>query len=564
MRTPNVLRIHLVIALACLSTLLSACRKAPEPQFDLIIRNGNVVDGSGELWFPADVALKGDTIVKVGRLDETELDAKQTIDARGLTVAPGFIDIHSHSDYTLLVDGTAQSKIRQGVTTEVLGEAPSAGPLKGKARKDLSQYGLQADWKTLGEYFTRLQKGGMSVNVASYVGATQIRSCVLGDESRAPTAAETEEMKQLASEAMRDGAMGLSSSLIVPPDTYLDTKQLTDLAAAVKPFGGIYSTHMRSEGQEIFDAIREAISIGEQAQVPVDIIHLKIADKRLWGRMPEVIKAIEEAQAKGLRVTANQYPYVAGQNNLDALIPPWAMEGGREQMLARLNDAALRARMEKDILNGVPGWFDHYLAMKGWESCVVASVKNEKNRVHEGKSIEQISKSLNTKPTDVVFDLLKEEGGSVPAVYFLMSEDDVRTALQTPWVSIGSDGTAVRPDGILGKGKPHPRWYGTFPRVLGKYVREEKVLALEEAVKKMTSLNAAKLGIEDRGLLKAGKKADITIFSAERVIDKATFENPHQYPEGIEYVIVNGTVVIDKGQHLGAKPGRVLYGKGKP
>ena len=556
------IRKTLVVAIVCL-TGLSSCRKAPEPQFDLIIRNGNVVDGSGELWFPADVAVKGDTIVKVGRLDETELSAKQTIDARGLTVAPGFIDIHSHSDYSLLVDGTAQSKIRQGVTTEVLGEAPSAGPLKGKATKDLSHYGLKADWKTLGEYFARLQKNGMSVNVASYVGATQIRSCVLGDESRAPTAAETEEMKQLAVEAMQDGAMGLSSSLIVPPDTYLDTRQLTALASAVKPFGGIYSTHMRSEGQAIFEAIREAISIGEQAQVPVDIIHLKIADKRLWGRMPEVIKLIEEAQAKGLHVTANQYPYVAGQNNLDALIPPWAMEGGREPMLARLGDPALRSRMEKDILNGVPGWFDHYLAMKGWESCVVAGVQSEKNKVHEGKSIEQISKTLNKKPTDVVFDLLKEEGGSVPAVYFLMSEEDVRTALQTPWVSIGSDGTAVRPDGILGKGKPHPRWYGTFPRVLGKYVREEKVLALEEAVKKMTSLNAVKLGIEDRGLLKAGKKADITIFSAERVIDKATFENPHQYPEGIEYVIVNGTPVIEKGQHLGSKPGRVLYGKGK-
>jgi len=557
-----VIRIHLVVALVCL-TLLSSCRKAPEPQFDLIIRNGNVVDGSGELWFPADVAVKGDTIVKVGRLEEAELSAKQTIDARGLTVAPGFIDIHSHSDYSLLVDGTAQSKIRQGVTTEILGEAHSAGPLKGKAKKDLSEYGLQADWKTLGEYFTRLQKSGMSVNVASYVGATQIRSCVLGDESRAPTAAETEEMKQLAAEAMRDGAMGLSSSLIVPPDTYLDTRQLTDLASAVKPFGGIYSTHIRSEGEGIFDAIREAISIGEQAQVAVDIIHLKIADKRLWGRMPEVINLIAEAQAKGLRVTANQYPYVAGQNNLDALIPPWAMEGGREQMLARLNDPALRGRMEKDILNGVPGWFDHYLAMKGWESCVVAGVNSEKNKMHEGKSIEQISKALSKKPFDVVFDLLKDEGGSVPAVYFLMSEDDVRTALQTSWVSIGSDGTAVRPDGILGKGKPHPRWYGTFPRVLGKYVREEKVLAQEEAVKKMTSLNAAKLGIEDRGLLKAGKKADITIFSAERMIDKATFENPHQYPEGIEYVIVNGTLVIEKGQHLGSKPGRVLYGKGK-
>jgi N-acyl-D-aspartate/D-glutamate deacylase len=542
---------------------LLSCRKEPEPRFDLIIRTGRVVDGSGALWFPGDVAVKGDEIVRVGKLDEDELTAKRIIDARGLTVAPGFIDIHSHSDYTLLVDGTAQSKVRQGVTTEVLGEAHSAGPLQGKAKLDLSDLGLQADWRTLGEYFARLQKGGISVNVASYVGATQIRSCVLGDESRDPTPEETEQMKQLGAAAMRDGAMGLSSSLIVPPDTYLDTRQLIDLASAVQPFGGIYSTHMRTEGEGIFDAIREAITIGEEAKVPVDIIHLKIADKRLWGRMKEVCDLIGEAQAKELKITANQYPYIAGQNNLVALIPPWAMEGGREKLLERLAVPEMRLRMEKDILKGVPGWFDHYLAMQGWESCVVASVKSEKNRVHEGKPVAQIAQDLKKKPFDVVFDLLKEEGGSVPAVYFLMSEEDVRTAMQVPWVSIGSDGTAVRPDGILGRGKPHPRWYGTFPRVLGKYVREERVLSIEEAVHKMTALNAEKLGITDRGLIKANKKADLTIFDAGRVVDKATFENPHQYPEGIEFVIVNGTVVLEKGEHLGAKPGRILYGRGR-
>jgi len=557
-----VTRIYLLVVAVSLVVLCS-CRKTPEPQFDLIIQNGNVVDGSGQLWFPADVAIKGDTIVRVGRLEPGERSARHVIDARGLTVAPGFIDIHSHSDHSLLIDGTAQSKIRQGVTTEVLGEARSAGPLKGKARKEPDPYGVEADWSTLGEYFARLQKGGTSVNVASYVGATQIRSCVLGDEGRAPTDAEIEEMKRLAAEAMRDGALGLSSSLIVPPDTYLDTHQLVEMAAAVQPFGGIYSTHVRNEGEGILDAIREAIAIGERAKVPVDVIHLKIADKKLWGRMPEVIKLIEAAQAKGLHVTANQYPYVAGQNNLNALIPPWAMEGGRQQMLARLDDPVQRARMEKDILSGVAHWFDHYLAMKGWESCVVAEVQSAKNKPYEGKSIEEISKTLGKKPADVIFDLLKEESGSVPAIYHLMSEGDVRTALQTPWVSIGSDGTAVRPDGVLGKGKPHPRWYGTFPRVLGKYVRQENVLALEEAIRKMTSINAAKLGIDDRGLVKAGKRADITIFDADRIIDKATFENPHQYPEGIEFVIVNGVLVVEKGQHLGTKPGRILYGKGR-
>jgi N-acyl-D-aspartate/D-glutamate deacylase len=370
-------------------------------------------------------------------------------------------------------------------------------------------------------------------------------------------------MKRLVTEAMRDGALGLSSSLIVPPDTYLDTEQLTELASAVKPFEGIYSTHIRGEGVTIREAIQEAIAIGEKAQIPVDIIHLKIADRRMWGKMKEVCGLIEEARARGARVTANQYPYIAGQNDLVALIPPWAMEGGRSKMLDRLNDASLRAKMEKDIYGGIKSWYDHYLAMKGWEGAVIASVHTEKNRAYQGKSVAEVARVLGKKPTEVVFDLLKEEGGSVPAVYFVMSEEDVRYAMQVPWVSIGSDGTAVRPDGILGQGKPHPRWYGTFPRVLGRYVREEKVLSLEEAVKKMTSLNAEKVGISDRGMLKEGKRADITVFNAEKIIDKATFENPHQYPAGVEYVIVNGVLVIDKGQHLGTKPGKVLFGKGK-
>jgi N-acyl-D-amino-acid deacylase len=547
-----------------LTVSLAGCRKKePAYEFDLVIANGKVVDGSGELWIPADVAIMGDQIVQVGQLEEKEKRARRVIDAKGMTVSPGFIDIHSHSDYSLLVDGTAQSKIRQGVTTEVLGEATSAGPIQGQAKRDSGEYNLQANWKTLGEYFNRLQASGISVNVASYVGATQVRSCVLGDESRDPTPQEMEQMKQLVGEAMRDGAFGLSSSLIVPPDTYLRTQQLIELASAVKPFGGIYSTHIRGEGLGIQEAIKEAITIGEKAQIPVDIIHLKIADKRMWGKMKEITELIGVARARGLQVTANQYPYVAGQNDLVALIPPWAMEGGRAKMLERLSDPRLRARMEKDIYAGVKGWFDHYLAMKGWESAVVASIETKKNKALEGKSVAEIAKISNRKPTDVVFDLLKEEGGSVPTVYFLMSEEDVRYALQIPWVSIGSDGTAVRPDGALGKGKPHPRWYGTFPRVLGKYVREERVLTLEDAIRKMTSLNAEKLGIGDRGLLREGKKADITIFNAEKVIDKATFENPHQYPEGIEYVIVNGTVVLDKGQHLGTKSGKILFGKGK-
>ena len=543
---------------------LPACRKdTPAERIDLLIANGQVVDGSGRAAFVADVAIQGEEIVQIGRLEAQRHSAGRVIDASGLTVSPGFIDIHGHSDYTLLVDGTAQSKVRQGVTTEILGEAPSAGPIKGKATLDLSQYGLEVNWRTLGEYFARLQKGGISVNVGSYVGATQVRACVLGLESREPTVAELEEMRRLVEEAMQDGAFGLSSSLIVPPDTYLTTSQLIELAKTVKPYGGLYSTHIRGEGNTIREAILEAIEIGEKAQVPVDIIHLKIADKRMWGKMKEICDLIESARQRGQKVTANQYPYIAGQNYLMALIPPWALEGGKQQLRNRLKDAVLRRRMEQDILRGLPGWFDHYVLMKGWESAVVASIKTEKNKKYEGKSVAEIATMSGKKPTDVVFDLLLDEDDPIPTVYFLMDEADVRTAMRVPWVSIGSDGEAVRPDGILGRGRPHPRWYGTFPRILGKYVREQNILSLEQAINKMTLLNAEKLGISDRGQIATGKKADVTIFNASRVIDRATFEDPHQYPDGIEYVIVNGTVVIDRGNHLGAKPGKILYGKGR-
>jgi N-acyl-D-aspartate/D-glutamate deacylase len=381
---------------------------------------------------------------------------------------------------------------------------------------------------------------------------------VLGEESREPTPDEMEQMKQLVAEAMRDGALGLSIALLVPPNTYHTTSQLIELASVVKPFGGIYFTHIRTEGEGIDKAVNEALEVGEKAGVPVEILHLKIADRRLWGHMKAVCDIVDQARSRGIKATANQYPYIAGQNNLVALIPPWAMEGGRNRMLQRLKQPAERGRIERDLNGGIPGWYNHYLAMEGWQGCLVASVKSEANKKFEGKSVAEIARLSGKKPADVVFDLLIDEQGSVPAVYFLMSEDDVRYAMKMPWVSIGSDGSAVRPDGILGAGKPHPRWYGTFPRVLGKYVREERVLSLEEAIRKMTSLNAEKLGIQDRGLLQEGKKADITVFDADRIIDRATFENPHQYPVGIEYVVVNGVLVLEKERHLGSKPGRIL------
>lgn len=533
------------------------------PIYDLVIVNGQVIDGSGSAGVEADVAITGDTIVKIGRITEGDrARARRAIDARGLTVTPGFIDIHTHSDFPLLADGTAQSAVRQGVTTDILGESDSAGPIQGRVAKS-APYGIEVDWRTLGEYFKRLESRGLSINVGSFVGATQVRRCIIGDESREPTAAEMAEMKHLVQEAMQDGAFGLSCALLVPPNTYHTTQQLGELASVVKPFGGIFLIHIRTEGEGIDTAVKEALEVGERAQVPVEVLHLKIADRRLWGKMKEVCDLIENARSRGIRAAANQYPYVAGQNNLVALVPPWAMEGGRDSMLRRLKDPANRRRIENDLYAGIPGWYNHYLAMTGWEGCLVASVKSAGNKPFEGKSVADIAKMTGKKPADVVFDLLVDEEGSVPAVYFLMSEDDVRYAMKVPWVSIGSDGSAVRPDGPLGAGKPHPRWYGTFPRVLGKYVREDHVLTLEEAVRKMTSLNAEKLGIGDRGLLREGKKADVTIFDAARIIDRATFENPHQYPIGIEYVLVNGVLVLEKGEHAGSKPGKILR-KGSP
>ena len=545
----------------CSAVLAMAGCTPAEPGFDLVIRNGVVVDGSGAPGFVSDIGVSGDRIVAIGDIDD-EKGGLREIDAAGLVVAPGFIDSHCHSDYTLLVDGTAQSKIRQGVTTEINGEQRSAGPLKGKSRLDLSRYETKADWSTLGEYFERLEEQGISVNVGTYVGATLIRSCVLGDEeTRKPTTEEIGEMQALVDEAMRDGALGLSSALTIPPDTYVGTDELVAMASVVAKHGGIYATHTR-DGGGVIAGLSEAIEIGERAGVAVELVHLNNVDRKMWGKVSLIRKTIEDGQARGVTVTASRYPYVAGQNNIRALLPPWSLEGSKDQVLARLRDPAARKRMEQDIHSGIDGWFNHYLLMGTWENVRVATVRTEENKKYEGKSIAAIAEAMNQSPIDTICDLLLDEGGSIPAIYFMMSEEDVRQTLKLPWVSIGSDGSAVRPDGILGRGKPHPRWYGAFPRVLSKYVREEGVLTLPEAIRKMTSLNAQKVGIADRGLLRKGWKADITLFDPQTVRDEATFETPHQYAKGIPYVIVNGRVVLDQGEHTGAKPGRVLLGPG--
>ncbi|MDA0591289.1 MAG: D-aminoacylase [Planctomycetota bacterium] len=528
--------------------------------FDLVIRGGRVVDGSGNPWRYADVAVKGDRVVAVGRVTGT---GEREFDAKGLVVSPGFIDIHSHSDFNLLQDGHAQSKIRQGVTTEVLGEGSSAGPYQGRvSAKHVTVGETGHDLTTLGEYFDLIDQSGVSVNVASYVGIGNLWRAAMGDSFDRPDAKQRAMMKRLLDEAVRDGALGLSSQVMMPPGSLATVDDVSELCTVVAKHGAIYSTHIRNEGTEVFDAVKEAIEVGRRTGVPVDIIHLKIADEKYWGRMNEVIALIEAARNEGLNIQANVYPYTRGNNNLDSIIPPWAHEGGREKFLARLKDRSLRARLKRDIRSGIPGWYNHFTAVGGdWSRMLISA-----NSTYRGLTMDRVL-VLRPKPKDgeddldQLFDLLIDEGGSVSTVYAHHTDRDMTLALSQPWCSVGSDGSAYAIEGPLRKGNPHPRNFGTFPRVLGVYVRELKLLRLEDAVRKMTSLNAAKVGLKDRGLLQPGAFADITVFDPETIIDNAKYTEPFQYNEGIRFVFVNGQLVLDGETHTGAKPGRALRRK---
>lgn len=517
------------------------------PEFDLVIRGGRLVDGTGNPGFDADLGIKDGRIAVVGPVTGT---AARTIDASGLVVAPGFIDIHNHSDTTLLDDPDAQSMIRQGVTSMILGEGGSAAP--------------SAKWPRFSAYFEELQRRGLSVNVGSYVGSSQIWTEVRGPRAGPPDATELAKMRRLMDEAMADGALGVASSLSGPPGVWIDTDTLVALAEVAGRHGGSYSTHMRTEGLGVFASVAEAIDIGRRAKLPVDIIHLKIAERTMWGRMPELVALVAAARARGQAVEANVYPYRAGQNNLASIIPPWAHEGGAAKLVERLEDPSLRPRLDAEILGKVPlgDWYNHYTATGGWDGMLLVTLSNPRYRQFAGKRMSDVIASIGKPPLDVLFELLIENEGSVPTVFFHHSEEDMRYALAQPFVSVGSDGSAVRDDGTVGPSHPHPRFYGTFPRVLGRYVREAHVLSLEEAVRKMTSANAAKVRQFDRGLLRPGLRADVTIFDAAQVIDRATFEQPHQYASGIPFVIVNGTLVIDNGNHTHARPGQILRGLG--
>ncbi len=538
-------------SIACVFVLLLSVACSPPEQFDLLIRNGSVIDGSGAPAVSADVGVRNGRIAAVGDLSSAE--APKIIDAAGLVVAPGFIDIHNHSDASLLTEPLCESMIRQGVTTMILGEGGSAGPI---AEGD-------KPWTTLGGYFDHVEAQGVAANIASYVGQTQIWVYVKGHELKPATDDEIAAMKAEVDRAMTEGALGLSTSLLMPPSSLVTTAQLIELAKASAAHGGLYSTHIRDEGEGVFDSVAEAIAVGRGADIRVDIIHLKIADQKLWNRMPEVIALIDQAREEGLDIRANVYPYTAGQNNLRAIIPPWAHDGGNAAMLERLAAPSARRRMKRDIENGLPGWYNHYLAVGAdWSRMLLVGMSAPQNRPFVGRRMSDLIESRGGDGVDVLFDVLLEENGSVSTVYFHHEESDMLHALKQPYTSVGSDGSAVSPDGEYASRHPHPRWYGTFPRVLGRYVREQGALGLEEAIQKMTSMNADKVNLTDRGMLKEGYWADITIFDPDTVTDRATFEEPHQYPDGIPYVLVNGLPTLDNGVRTDALPGQVLRGPG--
>ncbi len=521
-----------------------------------------VLDGTGNPWFRADVAIKKGRIATVGNLASASADT--TIDAKDMVVCPGFIDMHSHSDFTLLVNPLAESKVRQGVTTEVIGNCGgSAAPLNNILREDilktmpmLEEAKLELTWSTMGEYISLMQSRGVALNVAPLVGNANIRIFVLGFENCLPTKNELEEMKKILAQTMEDGAFGMSSGLIYPPSCYADTEELVELAKMVAGYGGIYASHIRGEGFTLTNAVKEAIEIGERAGVPVEISHHKASGKANWGKVKQTLRMMEEARERGDNVTCDVYPYTAGSTGLDALLPPTAYEGGVEKLIERLRDPETRGKIKEEMTRTSEEGEPDRLGRPEWDTIIISYCKGHPDL--EGKTIKEIAKEKSVDPFEFVFDLLIEEKASVGIVLFTMCEEDMRYVLSHRLSMVGSDSSARAPYGVLGKGKPHPRTYGTFPRILGRYVREEGVLNLENAIRKMTSLPAQKLKLRDRGLIREGMWADIVVMDPKRVIDQATYQKPHRYPKGIEYVLVNGKLVVEHGKHTKALPGRVL------
>jgi N-acyl-D-amino-acid deacylase len=560
----NFLRILLIAAVAYNAPLVAQPPAQAAGSYDVIIKGGRIINGSGNPWVSGDVGIRGDRIAAIGRLDATS--AKRVIDASGLVVSSGFIDMLGQSEYSLLVDNRSLSKLSQGITTEVTGEGASIAPQNSLTLAQLQPlldvYHLKVDWTSLDEYFNRLENGGTPLNIGTYVGAAQVREGVLGDVDRAPTSEELDKMKLLVAEAMREGAFGISTALIYPPGHYAKTEELVELAKVAAQYGGIYASHMRSEGQSEVAAIEEALRIGREAHLPVECFHLKVIGKSRWGSMPKIVAMIQAARDAGQDVSADMYPYVAGATALASSLPPWVAEGGTAKLLARLQDPANRAKIKQEMAADHPNWENLYFDSGGAAGVLVSGIVNPDLKQFDGKTLAEIATAQKKEPLDALFDLVVADKARTGALYFIASEDDLRYGLKQPWTSVGLDAPELSLDGPLFEPHSHPRAFGSMPRFLGHYVRDEHLLPLEQAIRKITSLPAQRERLRDRGLLQEGYFADITVFDPATIRDRATYENPTQLSEGVKYVFVNGQLEYEQDHLTGAQAGKVLRGPG--
>jgi N-acyl-D-aspartate/D-glutamate deacylase len=537
----------------------------PPEDFDVIIRGGTVYDGTGAEPKQADVAIRGDRIAGVG--DFKSARAKNIIDAKGLAVAPGFINMLSWSTQSLIQDGRSQSEIRQGVTTEIMGEGESMGPVNDRVRQHMLQ--TQADikydikWNTLSEYLQYLEKRGISCNVASFLGATTIREYVIGFENKDPTPKQLDQMRDLVRKEMEAGALGIGTSLIYPPAFYAKTQELIELCKVAAKYHGKYISHMRSEGNRLLDAVDELIRISREAGIPAEVYHIKAAGKQNWGRLDDLLSRIEAAQKEGLKITADMYTYTAAGTGLDACLPPWTEDGGYPALFKRLRDPATREKIAAEVSKDSDEWENLYIGAGSPDKILLFGFKSDKLKPLTGKSLAEVAKMRGKDPITTIMDLIAEDESRIDTIYFLMSEENVKKELAKPWISFGSDEASQAPEGVFLKSNPHPRAYGNFARVLGKYVRDEKLIPMKEAVRRLSGLPATNLGLDHRGFLKEGMFADVVVFDPATISDRATFEKSHQYAVGMKHVFVNGMQVIKGGNHTGAKPGRALWGPGK-
>ena len=531
----------------------------------MIIKNGTVYDGTGGPGQRIDVAIRGDRIVGIGEFKTAS--ATTVVDASGLAVAPGFINMLSWSSESLIEDGRSQSEIRQGVTTEIMGEGESMGPVNDRVRekmlRDQKDIKFEIKWRTLAEYLRYLEKRGVSCNVASFIGATTIREYVIGFEDKAPTPQQLDEMRRLVRQEMEAGALGIGTSLIYPPAFYAKTEELIELCKVAAKYQGKYISHMRSEGNRLFEALDELIRISREAKIPAELYHIKAAGTQNWSKVDELLSRIEAAQKEGLKIRANMYTYTAAGTGLDACLPPWTEDGGYPALFKRLRDPATREKIATQVKTPSNEWENLYLAAGSPEKILLVGFKSEKLKPLTGKSLAEVAKMRGKDPVETIMDLIAEDESRIDSVYFLMSEENVKKETSKPWISFGSDEASQAPEGVFLKSNPHPRAYGNFARVLGKYARDEKVISLPEAVRRLSALPATNLELDHRGLLKEGMFADVVVFDPATIADRATYEKPHQYAVGMRHVFVNGVQVTKDGEHTGAKPGRALWGPGK-